>query len=118
MAQPGTAPAQAIYPVNVHYNQNKGWWITPQSSRVPVDKTVQFTTDTDCTICFAPQNTVFGASQNVNVNSPVDVPVGPDDFTVDLCATFQGQTCTPSRPIAAMGTIIIGSGEGGPKHKK
>jgi len=115
MAQPGRAPKADVYPVNVHWTQKKGWWITPDSSKVPLKQTVQFTTDKDCTICFDPQDKVFGASLDVDTGSSVDVPVGAADFSVNLCATVQGQTCNPARPVDAMGVIIVGSGQEGRK---
>jgi hypothetical protein len=112
MAQPGRAPQAAVFPINIHWNQQKGWWITPQSGRVPLNDTVQFNADTDCTVYFDPTNTVFGASHNVNVGSSWDVPVGNINCTVSLCATGQSDPpCNPNVRIAdSMGTIIVGSG--------
>jgi hypothetical protein len=111
MAQPGTAPAAAVHPINIHWTQAKGWWITPPSQTIPLNETARFNTDKNCTVCFSPTTTVFKASLNVNVGTPVDIPVGPDDFTVKLYATDQGSTCDPSKlGIEAMGVIIVGSG--------
>lgn len=110
MAHPGKAPETSVYPVNIHWTANKGWSITPPSQKVPLDETVRFNTDKNCTVCFEPKNTVFKDKLDLNAGSPFDVQVGSTDFTVDLCATDQGKTCTPVRPIEAMGTIIVGSG--------
>jgi len=112
MAQPGPAPEATVYPINVHWTQAKGWWFTPDHSDVPLNDTVQFVTDKDCTICFSPDDTVFGASLDVNQGSPVDIPVGSVNTTVNMCATSQGSTCDPSARIIAtpMGTIKVGSG--------
>jgi hypothetical protein len=112
MAQPGPAPEAAVYPINVHWTQAKGWWFTPDHSDVPLNDTVRFNTDRDCTICFSPNDTVFGASQDVSVGTPVDVPVGNVNVTVDMCATTQGSTCNAGgrKKDDLMGTIKVGSG--------
>ena len=112
MAQPGPAPETAVHPVNVHWNQEKGWFFTPPHSDIPLNDTVQFVTDTNCTVCFSPTDTVLGASLDVNVGTAVDIPVGSVNTTVNACATTQGSTCNASARIQAtpMGTIKVGSG--------
>lgn len=114
MAQPGPAAEAGVYPINVHWTQTNGWWFTPEHSDVPLNDTVRFNTDKDCTICFSPNDTVFGASLDVDQGSPVDVPVGSVNTTVNACATTQGSTCDPTRSIKqdSMGTIKVGSGGG------
>lgn len=112
MAQPGPAPEAAVHPIDVHWTQTNGWRFTPPNSDIPLNDTVRFGTDRDCTICFSPNDTVFGASQNVSVGSHVDIPVGSVNTTVSMCATTQGSNCTPAPRMAntPMGTITVGSG--------
>ncbi|HLW81929.1 MAG TPA: hypothetical protein VKS20_07810 [Candidatus Acidoferrales bacterium] len=112
MAQPGAAPATTAVPITANWNAKDGWSISPPNSTVPLDGTAKLVAgDKNCTFCFSPTDTVFGASQDVDKGTPFDVSVGPNSFTVDVCATDKGQTCPPGSPKATGGySIQVGSG--------
>jgi|SRR5579863_1113193 len=113
MAEPGRAPQTAVHPVDIHWTQQQGWWITPNSNSIPLNDKVRFNTDTNCTVHFSPTDTVFGASHDINAGTPWDVDVGTVNCTVNMCANAQGGTaCSPDARIkdTPMSTIIVGSG--------
>ena len=119
MAQPAPAPIATAVPITANWSAQNGWSISPPSNTVPIDGTAKLVAgDKDCTFCFSPTDTVFGASQDVDQGSPVEIQVGSSSFTVDVCATDQGSTCTPgARPEATVYTIQVGSGMPGGGNK-
>jgi hypothetical protein len=116
MAQPRRAPSEATVPINLHWNQKEGYFATPQNPDIDPDATAQLNaSDKSCTICFNPTTTPFGTCQNVKLGDPpIDIPVGPTNFTVNYCITDYQATCTaPGPKDTSTGTIKVGSGEGG-----
>ena len=89
MAEPRRAPSEATVPINLHWNQKEGYFATPQNPDIDPDATAQLNaSDKSCTICFNPTTTPFGTCQNVKLGDPpIDIPVGPTNFTVNYCIT-------------------------------
>src|SRR5581483_3903296 len=86
-------------PMNLHWNSEKGYFMTPASPNVDKKGTARLNaSDKNCTICFNPTNTPFGASQNVQTGSPIDIPVGDSNYSVGYCITDYQSTCTPPAP--------------------
>src|SRR6201996_5196063 len=108
-------PNQGVVPLNVNYNNQNGYSLNPPNPNISKSSTVQFNaSDQDCTICFNPTTTPFGASKDVTTESPAQVDVGNSDYSVGYCITNLGGTCAaPAPPFAhnsPTGTIKVGSG--------
>jgi len=120
MAQPQKARTEEnTVPITANWSQQNGWSISPPNSNVPLNGTAKLIAgDKNCTFCFSPTDTPFGASQNVNQGSPVEISVGAASFTVQVCATDRGSTCTPGAAPRAVGGYSIQVGDGFPGGKK
>lgn len=112
-------PDPAPTPITANWNSQTGWSISPPGSDVPAQGTAKFiAADKDCTFCFNPTNTIFGTSLDVNKGNPASIPVGANNFTVEVCAADKGSTCSPtSSPREVVYTIKVGSGSVGGRGK-
>jgi hypothetical protein len=102
----------ATVPIDLHWNQPQGYFATPRNPHIDVNSTARLNaSDKNCTICFDPKTTPFGAKQDVGKGTPIDIPVGSAPFQVKYCITDYGSTCTPpSLTLSSCGTIKVGSG--------
>ena len=102
--------------ITIHYDpSSKEYSFNPQETDAHPKEIVDFNTDADCTVCFSPDNTVFGASLDVyaydNPGARVTIRKG-DDFTVQMCGAALNAACTPDQKMttAAAGRILTATG--------
>jgi hypothetical protein len=106
-------PAGGTVAINITYNDANGYSMSPASPHIDHGGTAQFNaTSQNCTVCFSPTTTPFGASLNLTTGVNTDISVGDGNYQVSYCITSYGGTCTPPSGLTAnpSGTIKVGSG--------
>lgn len=113
----------ATDPIEIHHN-DQGYFLSTRNPHVDKNGTANINaTDQSARICFNPTTTPFGAYQDVQKDqSPIQIPVGDNDYSVGYCLNDYGQSCSappPTSPVlTTTGTIKVGSGGNTPGPKK
>jgi hypothetical protein len=114
-------PQGGTVAINITYNSANGYSMSPASPHIDHGGIAQFNaTNQNCTICFSPTTTPFGASLDLTTGVNSNISVGDGNYQVSYCITTYGNTCTPPPAFAATpsGTIKVGSGSGVGHGKK